>query len=462
MSITTGAKRNWKKAAKVTLALFFTGFNTSKCKTAAKLAVARIKLLRNKRQVVVRQMRRDIAMLLQSGQDATARIRVEHVMREQNILAANEFIELFCELIVQRLTIIAKQRECPVDLKEGISSLIFAAPRCSEIPELVALRDIFEKKYGKDFVGAATDLRPDCGVNRMLIEKLSVKTPPGEVKLKILKEIAKEYQVEWDTTESETELLKPPEKLIDGPQTFVSASSMPVNSMSEQFVQPVNRTSDQFIQPNNPPSRRYSGNGQNMQFNDTKSAAEAAAESAKMAIAAAEAAAYLANKDSHQSTSQPHGLGSRNSDNFDSIDYAKTSRQSSERSHISSAVGDTTTTNTKGDQRRYSYNASGVRFDESDCEIDDSKLFRRHTINTAAPHKVSSSLKFDESESDYDEEIEMDHEHDHRSGGPPDRPAPGAPAPPSGYMKQGQRVHPKLPDYDTLAARFEALRHHKP
>lgn len=40
------------------------------------MAVARIKLLRNKREVVVRQMRRDIALLLQSGQDATARIRV--------------------------------------------------------------------------------------------------------------------------------------------------------------------------------------------------------------------------------------------------------------------------------------------------------------------------------------------------------------------------------------------------
>lgn len=47
-------------------------------KTAAKMAVARIKLLRNKREVVVRQMRRDIALLLQSGQDATARIRVTH------------------------------------------------------------------------------------------------------------------------------------------------------------------------------------------------------------------------------------------------------------------------------------------------------------------------------------------------------------------------------------------------
>ena len=59
-------------------------------------------------------------------------------------------------------------RECPADLKEGIASLIFAAPRCAEIPELVAIRNIFEKKYGKDFVSAATDLRPNCGVNRLV------------------------------------------------------------------------------------------------------------------------------------------------------------------------------------------------------------------------------------------------------------------------------------------------------
>ncbi|XP_071735324.1 uncharacterized protein [Rutidosis leptorrhynchoides] len=441
-SSSMAAKSHWKKAANITKALFFNRFNNSKCKTAAKLAVARIKLLRNKRQVVIRQMRRDIALLLQSGQDATARIRVEHVMREQNILAANEFVELFCELIVQRLSIIAKQRDCPADLKEGISSLIFAAPRCSEIPELVALRDIFEKKYGKDFVGAATDLRPDCGVNRMLIDKLSVRTPAGEVKLKVLKEIAKEYQIDWDTTESETELLKQPEKPIDGPQTFVSASTMPIKSTSEQVVQ-----------PNNSQSRRYSGNGQNgqnvMHFDNTKSAAEAAAESAKMAIAAAEAAAYLANKESNQSTTQSHEY--INDSKYDDI------RQGSEKSRGSS-----------NGQRRYSYNASGVKFDESDCddeqpEIDydkmcqeDDRPARRHTYS--APPRVPS-VKFDESESDYDEEIEMDREHDRFSEinrGPPKRAAPPAPS-----GKQGQRVHPKLPDYDTLAARFEALKQNK-
>ncbi|MFS7940289.1 putative vacuolar protein sorting-associated protein Ist1 [Helianthus anomalus] len=39
-------------------------------------------------------------------------------MREQNILAANEFIELFCEFIVQRLTIITKQRYIKARIKE--------------------------------------------------------------------------------------------------------------------------------------------------------------------------------------------------------------------------------------------------------------------------------------------------------------------------------------------------------
>jgi hypothetical protein len=47
-----------------------------------------------------------------------------------------------------------------------------------------------------------------------LIEKLSVKKPSGQTKLKILKEIAKEHQIDWDTTESEQELLKPPEEFI--------------------------------------------------------------------------------------------------------------------------------------------------------------------------------------------------------------------------------------------------------
>jgi len=54
----------------------------------------------------------------------------------------------------------------------------------------------------------------NCLLYHQLIEKLSLLNPSGELKLKIMKEIAKEYQVKWDTTETEMELLKPPEERI--------------------------------------------------------------------------------------------------------------------------------------------------------------------------------------------------------------------------------------------------------
>lgn len=45
-------------------------------KIALKMAMARIKLLRNKKEVQVCQMRREVAQLLDGNQDQTARIRV--------------------------------------------------------------------------------------------------------------------------------------------------------------------------------------------------------------------------------------------------------------------------------------------------------------------------------------------------------------------------------------------------
>jgi vacuolar protein sorting-associated protein IST1 len=59
-------------------------------------------------------------------------------------------------------------RECPLDLKEAISSVCFAAPRCGDLPELLQVQTLFASKYGKEFVAAATELRPACGVNRQV------------------------------------------------------------------------------------------------------------------------------------------------------------------------------------------------------------------------------------------------------------------------------------------------------
>ncbi|KAJ4950028.1 hypothetical protein NE237_026860 [Protea cynaroides] len=205
---------------------FNKGFKGAKCKTLLKLTIPRIKLLRNRREIQIKQMRKDIAKLLETGQEATARIRVEHIIREENMMAAQEIIELFCELITVRLPIIETQRECPLDLKEAISSICFAAPRCADLPELLQAQMLFASKYGKEFVAAATELMPNCGVNRQVIELLSIRAPPAEVKLKLLKEIAEEHEIDWDPSASETEFFKPHEDLLNGPTQFVSGSEL--------------------------------------------------------------------------------------------------------------------------------------------------------------------------------------------------------------------------------------------
>lgn len=61
-------------------------------------------------------------------------------------------------------------RECPLDLKEAISSVCFAAPRCSDLIELQQVQILFVSKYGKEFVAAASELKPDSGVNRKVYQ----------------------------------------------------------------------------------------------------------------------------------------------------------------------------------------------------------------------------------------------------------------------------------------------------
>ncbi|KAL9308252.1 putative vacuolar protein sorting-associated protein Ist1 [Arabidopsis thaliana] len=237
---------------------FNKGFKAAKCKTLLKLTIPRIKLIRNRREAQIKQMRREIAKLLETGQEATARIRVEHIIREEKMMAAQEILELFCELIAVRLPIIEAQRECPLDLKEAISSVCFAAPRCSDLTELQQVQILFVSKYGKEFVAAASELKPDSGVNRkteslifiawfslvetrdlfmflyfsnsilQLVELLSVRAPSPETKLKLLKEIAEEHELDWDPASTETDLFKSHEDLLDGPKQFGGGSKLPL------------------------------------------------------------------------------------------------------------------------------------------------------------------------------------------------------------------------------------------
>ncbi|KAL3586211.1 hypothetical protein D5086_013078 [Populus alba] len=310
------------------MSMLHRSFKPAKCKTSLKLASSRIKLLKNKREAQVKHLKRELAQLLDAGQDRTARIRVEHVVREEKTMAAYELIEIYCELIVARLPIIESQKNCPIDLKEAVSSVIFASPRCADVPELMDIRKHLTAKYGKEFVSAAVELRPDCGVSRLLVEKLSSKAPDGPTKIKILTAIAAEHNIKWDPMSFEENDTKPPEDMLNGPATFEQASIVhvePTNAQaspnrvdqgshnfhdpSQHYVKhdvPANSHGpDLRSSPHSYPDQRPSGNHSevlsgpqnwNMEFKDATAAAQAAAESAERASMAARAAAELSSQ----------------------------------------------------------------------------------------------------------------------------------------------------------------------
>ncbi|CAN8291405.1 unnamed protein product [Cochlearia groenlandica] len=212
--------------------LFNRGIFGAKCKTSLNLAIARMKLLQNKRDMQLKHMKKEIAQFLQAGQEPIARIRVEHVIREMNLWAAYEILELFCEFVLARVPILESQKECPRELREAIASIIFAAPRCSEVPDLVQIKNLFGTKYGKEFIMVSSELRPDSGVNRTIIEKLSPASPSGEVRLKILKEIAKEYNLNWDSSATEAEFTKSHEDLLGGAKQINRQDSLSKSQQS--------------------------------------------------------------------------------------------------------------------------------------------------------------------------------------------------------------------------------------
>ncbi|KAM0938238.1 putative vacuolar protein sorting-associated protein Ist1 [Dioscorea sansibarensis] len=336
----------YKKSKNIAVDMLPKSFKGAKCKTSLKLAMSRIKLMRNKKEIQVKQMRRDLAQLLEAGQEQTARIRVEHVIREEKTLSAYELIDIYCELIVARLPIIESQKSCPIDLREAVAGVVFASPRCADIPELMDVRKQFLAKYGKEFIASALEVRPDCGVSRLLVEKLSARAPDGQTKVKVMTSIAEEHNIKWDPKSFEDQLQKPNEDLLAGPSTFAIVNQMPLKSSNfsappSSMNEPSTRMSQNDIpskatgfnassppniitpstsapsvshsKPDNMEGRSarqevYSANQMekgslnrqswNMEFKDATSAAQAAAESAERASMAARAAAELARRGS--------------------------------------------------------------------------------------------------------------------------------------------------------------------
>ena len=113
-------------------------FNTDKLKVNLKLAINRLKLLQSKKAGINAQQRREIATLLEKGKDESARIRVEHIIREDFNSEALEILELYCDLLLARIGVVEQMKECDSSIAEAVNTIIYAAPRAG-VQELITV-----------------------------------------------------------------------------------------------------------------------------------------------------------------------------------------------------------------------------------------------------------------------------------------------------------------------------------
>ncbi|KAL0406071.1 UNVERIFIED_CONTAM: hypothetical protein Slati_3921000 [Sesamum latifolium] len=170
--------------------LLFGWRKASKCKKLMKTVQCRLKLLKNKRSCIVKQLREDAAELLKYGLHQTAFERVEQVVKDERTVQVYELLEQFCEFIMINLPYIRKHKDCPNDINEAASTLIFSSARLGELPELLAIRKLFGERYGQRFVTSALELLPGNLVNHQVKESVCTEIVTDDVKYRLLGEIA--------------------------------------------------------------------------------------------------------------------------------------------------------------------------------------------------------------------------------------------------------------------------------
>ncbi|KAL6135388.1 hypothetical protein ACLB2K_067616 [Fragaria x ananassa] len=137
----------------------------SKCKQLIKQVQYRLKLLKNKRATIVRQLREDAGELIKNGYEDKAFNRVEQIIKDECIVALYELLDNFCEFILLHLSYIRRRKDCPNDINEA----------------------------GLKFAMTALELFPGNLVNCQVIEKLTLKPVSDDMKHRLVNEIARNY-----------------------------------------------------------------------------------------------------------------------------------------------------------------------------------------------------------------------------------------------------------------------------
>ncbi|CAN1177645.1 IST1-like protein [Linum perenne] len=194
----------------------------AKCKSLIKQTKSRIDVIRRKRSATLKFLKKDVADLLANGLDINAYGRAEGLVAELILSSCYDFVERCCDLVLKHLSVLQKMRHCPEDCREAVSSMMFAAARFSDLPELRDLRQIFLERYGDSL---------ELYVNQGFVDNMSAKPISTEKKIQLLQDVASEFSIRWDSRGFDQRMSRPT-PVQDQPRTYCSSLAHGSNSSS--------------------------------------------------------------------------------------------------------------------------------------------------------------------------------------------------------------------------------------
>lgn len=204
----------------------------SKCKSLIKLTKTRIDVIRRKRKATEKFLKKDVADLLANGLDINAYGRADGLLAELMLSSCYDFVEHSCDFVLKHLSIMEKQSECPEECREAVSSLMFAAARFSDLPELRDLRQMFQERYGNSL---------ELFVNQEFETHLTSRPTTLEKKVKLMQDIAREFSIKWDAGAFEKRMSKPPTYVQNQPKTYGSFNVVDEKTKSSSGMKTVSR-----------------------------------------------------------------------------------------------------------------------------------------------------------------------------------------------------------------------------
>jgi len=211
-------------------------FEQQKLKANLRMSITRIQQQKSKRTNAIRILRRQLAELMNASKVDEARVKVEGLIRDTAMLQALDILILFIELVTARLQVLAESKSCPPEMKEALTSILWAVPRIDGVPEFHAIRLQCALKFGKAFCEMAAE-NGELSVNEKLVEKMSIQVPLPTTCVEYMEEIAAEYGVTFDAERLKREdALIPDGRSLVGDAAAVAAGG--TASSATKFVVP--------------------------------------------------------------------------------------------------------------------------------------------------------------------------------------------------------------------------------